>query len=286
MTDDRQTDHFTLAAHAHTRDKNEELEDRAEQATEEVKLGKQEIQRLVQNLEHVEIHCELEKHRKMEALRQEQAEQLKYERCQWERERERADGWLEEVKSRFELEKMQYEIRIQSLESELALAKKSYSPERELEYQHSCEEGGPGRYLHPESLPRPQLGTKQFCLESRGPAFVPCQEHNDVIQHQSLVDNSCNPVSGNIEMQPMVGRQNLVPLRNMFTQSLDSIADTEQLQHLDTKYVQRQVPVSIANSSANAMANTNVIISAKVAMLICQQLQVMWVIPQLPPPLM
>ncbi len=222
-----------------------------------MKLGKQEIQRLAQKLEHVEIHCELEKHRRMEALRQEHAEQLKYERFQWERERERADGWLEEVKSRFELEKMQYEIRIQSLESELALAKRGYSPERELEYQHSCEEGGPGRHVHPETLPRPQLGTKQFCLESRGPAFVPCQEHNDVIQHQSLVDNSCNPVSGNVELQPMVGRQNLVQLHNMFTQSLDSIADTEQLQHLDIKCVQRQVPVSIANSSANAMANTN-----------------------------
>ena len=62
-------------------------------------------------------------------------------------------------------------------------------------------------------------------------------------------------MSGNVELQPMVGRQNLVPLPNMFTQSLDSIADPEQLQHPDTKCVQRQVPVSIADSSANAMAN-------------------------------
>ena len=53
----------------------------------------------------------------------------------------------------------------------------------------------------------------------------------------------------------MVGRQNLVQLPNMFTQSLDSIADPEQLQHPDTKCIQRQVPVSIANSSANAYAN-------------------------------
>ena len=43
---------------------------------------------------------ELKKHRKMEALRQEHAQQLKYEHCQWEH--ERADGWLEEIKSRFE----------------------------------------------------------------------------------------------------------------------------------------------------------------------------------------
>ena len=44
----------------------------------------------------------------------------------------------------------------------------------------------------------------------------------------------------------------------MFTQSLDSIADTEQLQRLDTTYVLRQVPVSIANvSNTNAMAGTN-----------------------------
>ena len=51
-----------------------------------------------------------------------------------------------------------------------------------------------------------------------------------LIGHQSLVDNSCNPVSGNVELQPMVGRQNLVQLHKMFNQSLDSIADTEQLQ--------------------------------------------------------
>ena len=243
-------------AEADCRRKDEELEEacgRAEQATQEVRLGKQEIQRLAQNLEHVEMYCELEKHRKMEALRQEHAQQLKYERCQWERERERADGWLEEIKSRFESEKMQYEIRIQSLESELALTRQRYSPERELE--HSNEQGGPNLHLHPESLPRPQLGTKQFCLESRGPAFVPCQEHNDVIEHHGLIDNSYNSVSGNVELQPMVGRQNLIQLPNMFTQSLDSIADPEQLQHPDTKCVQRQVPVSIANSSANAMAN-------------------------------
>ena len=248
-------------AEADCRRKNEELEQayrRAEQATEEVELGRQEIQRLAQNLEHVEMHCELEKHRKMEALRQEHAEQLKYKRCKWERERERADGWLEEVKSRFELEKVQYEMRIQSLESELTFAKQRYSPERELECKHSSEECGPGLHLHPESLPRPQLETEPFCLESHGPAFVPCKEHNDVIEHQSLVDDSCNPVSCNVELQPMIGRQNLVPLHSMFTQSLDSIADTEQPQRLDTKYVQRQVPVSIANvSNTNAMANTN-----------------------------
>ena len=53
------------------------------------------------------------------------------------KERERADGWVEEIKSRFKSEKMQYEIRIQSLESELALTKQRYSPERELE--HSSE---------------------------------------------------------------------------------------------------------------------------------------------------
>ena len=66
------------------------------------------------------MYCELEKRRKMEALRQEHAEQLKYERCQWEREHERANGWLQEVKSRFELEIVQYKMRIQSLKSELA----------------------------------------------------------------------------------------------------------------------------------------------------------------------
>ena len=47
------------------RRKNEELEQayrQAEQAIEEVELGRQEIQRFAQNLEHVEMHCELEKH--------------------------------------------------------------------------------------------------------------------------------------------------------------------------------------------------------------------------------
>ena len=40
------------------RKKDEELE----QATEEVELGKQEIQRLTQNLVHVQTNCELEGH--------------------------------------------------------------------------------------------------------------------------------------------------------------------------------------------------------------------------------
>lgn len=256
------------SAEADNRKKDEELEQayhRAGQATEEVELGKQEIQRLAQNLEHVQMHCELEMHRKVEALRQEHAEQLKYERCQWERERTRADGWLEEVKSKFELEKVQYEMRIQSLESDLALAKR-YSPDRELEYKHASEERDPGLHsiVHPESVPQPQLGTKPFCLKSHGPVFVPCNEHNDVVESQSLVDDSCNPihVSGNADLQPMVGRHDLVQLHNLFTQSLDSIADTEQLQHVDTKCVQRQVPVGKTIRNTNAMANTNTNLNA------------------------
>ena len=171
-----------VTAEVDCRKKDEELKEtysRAEQATEEVELGKQEIRRLAQNLEHVEMHCKLEKYRKMEALRQEHTEKLKYEHCQRERECKRANGWLEEVKLRLELEKVQYEIGIQSLESELALAK-----QKDLKGNWSIsipvKEGGPSLHLHPESLPQPQLGTKPFCLESRGPAFVPCQEHNDV----------------------------------------------------------------------------------------------------------
>ena len=39
-------------------------------------------------------------------------------------EHERADGWLSELKSRFELERLQFEIKIQSLESDLALEKR------------------------------------------------------------------------------------------------------------------------------------------------------------------
>ena len=62
------------------------------------------------------MHCELKGLRKVKAFRQ---EQLKYEHCQWEREHQRADGWLEEVRSRFKLDKVQYEMRIQDLESEL-----------------------------------------------------------------------------------------------------------------------------------------------------------------------
>ena len=141
------------------------------------------------------MHCELETHRKMEALRQEHAEQLRYERCQWERERTRADGWLEEVKSRFELEKSQYKERIQSLESDLALTKR-YSPDREFEYRHTSEECDLNLHtiVNPESLPRPQLGTKPFCLESHGPTFIAHNEPSDIIEHQSLVDDRCNQV--------------------------------------------------------------------------------------------
>ena len=122
-----------------------------------------------------------------------------------------------------------------------------------------------------ESLPRPQLRTKPFCLESHGPAFAPCNEHvhNNVSEHQNLVDNTCNAVhvSGNVDFQPMVGSQyesDLAQLHNVFTQSLDSFADAEQVQQLNTMYVQGQVPVRNGNAMANntnanqnAIANTN-----------------------------
>ena len=58
-------------AEADCRRKCEELEEargQAEQAIQEVRVGKQEIQRLAQNLEHVEMQCELEKHRKWKPL--------------------------------------------------------------------------------------------------------------------------------------------------------------------------------------------------------------------------
>ena len=65
------------SAEADNRKKTEELElayHRTGQATEEMELGKQEIQRLAQNIEHIKMHCELEMHRKVEALREEHAE--------------------------------------------------------------------------------------------------------------------------------------------------------------------------------------------------------------------
>lgn len=96
-----------VSAEADNRRKDQELEQayhRAGQATEEVELGKEEIQRIAQDLKHGQVQCELEMH-EVEALRQEHAEQLKYEHCQWERECTIADNMLEEVKSRFEKEK-------------------------------------------------------------------------------------------------------------------------------------------------------------------------------------
>ena len=64
------------------------------------------------------------------------------------------------------LEKAQYEERIQSLETDLALTK-SCSPKRQFEYRHASEEGDPDLHsiVHHESLARSQLGTKPFCLE-------------------------------------------------------------------------------------------------------------------------
>ena len=66
--------------------------------------------------------------------------------------------------------------------------------------------------------------------------------HNDVSEHQCLVNNTCNivHVSGNVDLQPIVGSQHdLAQLHNVFTQSLDSITDTEQVQQLNTMYKDR-----------------------------------------------
>ena len=83
------------------------------------------------------------------------------------------------------------------------------SPERQFEYRHASDEGDPDIHSmhHAEKLPRPQLRTKPFCLESHGPAFASCNEHvhNNVSEHQNLVDNTCNTVhvSGNVDLQPI-----------------------------------------------------------------------------------
>ena len=144
----------------------------AEEAKLEAEKGKEEIQRLAYNLEHVRTQCELERHRKMEALREEHAEQLKYERKQWEREKDRADSWASELKSRFELEKGQLEQKIQSLESELVLERRKQrfgSPDRQWQTVGQIKFGGPDCNAHgamgavyPESMPRPRLAPGEF----------------------------------------------------------------------------------------------------------------------------
>ena len=96
---------------------------RAATAQEEARCSAGEIERLNCKLEHAEVHNELDVYRKLDALRLEHAEELRHERCQGERERERANDLISEMKIRFEKEKIELVTKLQSLESELAFEK-------------------------------------------------------------------------------------------------------------------------------------------------------------------
>ena len=90
-----------------------------QEAGEEIQSYQTQVDRYAAEMERVKLQCELEKHRALESLREEHAGQLKFLQSQTERERERTDSWIAELKERVERENQGYKERIEALEGEL-----------------------------------------------------------------------------------------------------------------------------------------------------------------------
>ena len=80
---------------------------------------KEQVDRYASELEGVKVDFELEKHRALDSLRAEHAMQFKFLQSQAEREWERTDNWISELRERLEREKEGFMQRIRMLEGEL-----------------------------------------------------------------------------------------------------------------------------------------------------------------------
>ncbi len=85
-------------------------------AQEELEQQRQQVGQLQNELSTQQLKFEVEKHRETDTVRRECQQQLLYERQQHERESERADVWIRDIRGRFELEKQQLLERMQALE--------------------------------------------------------------------------------------------------------------------------------------------------------------------------
>ena len=109
-------------AEAENKEKDEELRrsfQELEKAGAEIQSYQTQVDRYASEIERVKVQGELEKHRALEVLREEHVGQLKFIQSQTERERERTDNWISELKERMERENRDYRERIETLESEL-----------------------------------------------------------------------------------------------------------------------------------------------------------------------
>ena len=80
---------------------------------------KKQMDRYVMELEKVKLNIELEKHSALDSLRVEHAGQIKLLQPQAERERERTENWISELRERMEREKEGFVQRIRMLENEV-----------------------------------------------------------------------------------------------------------------------------------------------------------------------
>ena len=109
-------------AEAENKEKDEELRrsfQELEKAGAEIQSYQTQVDRYASEIERVKVQGELEKHRALEVLREEHVGQLKFIQSQTERERERTDNWISELKEQMERENRDYRERIETLESEL-----------------------------------------------------------------------------------------------------------------------------------------------------------------------
>ena len=109
-------------AEAENKRKDEQLRrsfQELEEAGAEMQSYQTQVDRYAAEIERVKLQCELEKHRALESLREEHTGQLKFLQSQTEREHERTDNWIAELKERVERENQGYRERIEALEGEL-----------------------------------------------------------------------------------------------------------------------------------------------------------------------
>ena len=112
---------------------------------------KKQMDGYVLELERVKINIELEKHRALDSLRVEHASQIKFLQSQAERECERTDNWISELRERIEREKDGLVQRIRMLENDVL--------QYQIQLKHSntdecgdpgpITESGPSKHLEP-----------------------------------------------------------------------------------------------------------------------------------------
>ena len=90
------------------------------------------------------MHLEMDKLRAIESLRQEYNALLEREKQQVDRERERADSWIADLREQFRQEKQKYEEKISELESKLCAQEETSSEQRAV----GAGEGEELRRLH------------------------------------------------------------------------------------------------------------------------------------------